>query len=100
VFAVDMGLPGRFRTIFDTEAAGVTLVANASEADLAAIDVHTIDAGPVRPQRDLYDGLIAAGIETYAVGDCDGPPAEGVGGIEAAFAAVGRLVERLRVASR
>jgi 2,4-dienoyl-CoA reductase (NADPH2) len=100
VFAVDMGLPGRFRTVFDTEAAGVTLVANAGNDELAAIDAYTIDAGPVTPQRELYDGLVAAGIETYAVGDCDGPPAEGVGGIEAAFAAVGRLVERLRVASR
>ena len=101
VCAIDMGLPGRFRTIYETEAAGVRLVANASDADLAAIDAHvTIDAGPLQPRRELYDDLVAAGIETYAVGDCDGPPAEGVGGIEAAFAAVGRLVERLRVASR
>jgi hypothetical protein len=97
VCAADMGLPGRFRSVFDTEGSGVTLVTNATETEIAMIEADTvIDCGPVLPRRVLFERLVAAGIEAYAVGDCDGPPREGVGGLEAAFAAVGRVAEKLR----
>jgi 2,4-dienoyl-CoA reductase-like NADH-dependent reductase (Old Yellow Enzyme family) len=95
VFAVDMGLPGRFRSVFDTEQAGVTLVA--ATDPLAAPPADTvIVAGPAQPRRGLLDELLAAGIDARAVGDCEGMRTEGTGGLEAAFASVARLVESLR----
>ena len=100
VFAVDMGLPGRFRVVTDTEHCGATLIADATPSTLDALRVDTvIVAGPVQPHRELLQQLVAAGIDARAVGDCEGR-LEGVGGIEAAFSAVARLVVELRGARR
>ncbi|MEO5840491.1 MAG: NAD(P)-binding protein [Acidimicrobiales bacterium] len=97
VFAVDMGMPGRFRSVFDTEQAGVTLVAEASTATIAEQLADTvIVAGPAQPRRELLDELARAGLDVRAVGDCEGDRPEGTAGVEAAFASVARLVQALR----
>ena len=97
VFATDMGWAGRFRVVTDTEQCGATLVSDATPATLDALRAETvIAAGAVRPCRDLLEQLLAAGIATRAVGDCVDVRAEGMGGIEAAFAGVARLVDDLR----
>jgi len=97
VFAIDMGLPGRFRAVFETEQCGAALLPDADTAARATLAADTvIVAGPVHPRRALFDQLVAAGIDAHAVGDCRGDQPEGTGGIEAAFAAVARLVATFR----
>jgi hypothetical protein len=92
-----MGLPGRFRAVFDTEQCGATLRPDAGATTSTAPRADTvIVAGPAQPRRELLDQLMASGIDARAVGDCSGDRPEGTGGIEAAFADVARLVETLR----
>ncbi|MCU1374601.1 MAG: NADH:flavin oxidoreductase [Actinomycetia bacterium] len=105
VFAADMGLPGRFRTVHDTEQAGVVLVGG---AEVTAIDddgVHLVVAGassvlpadtvllvqPREARATLLQELLAAGVDARGVGECVGAV-----GLEGAFAGVGALVPALR----
>jgi hypothetical protein len=100
-----MGLPGRFRTVHDTEQAGVVLVGG---AEVTAIDddgVHLVVAGvpsvlpadtvllvePREARATLLQELLAAAVDARGVGECVGAV-----GLEGAFAGVGALVPALR----
>jgi NADPH-dependent 2,4-dienoyl-CoA reductase/sulfur reductase-like enzyme len=86
VFGLELGLPGRWRTVADLEAAGVSLVGNAivesvdvgrlrltvdGEAEELKADT-VIVAGGARPEQTLAEELRAAGVTVHAVGDCTG----------------------------
>jgi 2,4-dienoyl-CoA reductase-like NADH-dependent reductase (Old Yellow Enzyme family) len=66
VLAPELGLPGRFRLVHDTEADGVDLRPGTTELP-EADTVLWIAPGPVRPAPDLPDG-----IELHVIGDASG----------------------------
>ena len=83
VFGTELGLPGRWRMVADAEAAGVTLVGGATVTAVTPTTVeartadrtHSVPAALVistlrdAGAPDLADGLRAAGVRTYVVGD-------------------------------
>jgi 2,4-dienoyl-CoA reductase (NADPH2) len=84
VLAPELGLPGRFRLVHDTAAAGVDLRPGTTvlpEADTTA----WIAPGPVHPAPDL-----PAGIEVHVIGD-----ASGTSGIAAGLRAAADLAVRI-----
>ena len=86
VFAQELGLPGRWRTVHDLRAAGVTLlggvrvvafdddgvlVANDAGKQLLPADLAVVTAVGA-PDRQLADRLVAAGVTVTSIGDCSG----------------------------
>jgi len=91
VFAPELGLPGRFRLVHDTEALGIALLPGTTaiamsddgvEHDSGFVPAETvISASAMFPDTSFLDGLVALGLPAIAVGDCGG-----VRGIEGAMA--------------
>jgi 2,4-dienoyl-CoA reductase (NADPH2) len=83
VFAVQFGLPGRWRYVHDLRTQGVSLVPDATvdriDADgvhyTVAGDTHAIAAATVITVNrvDPTDPLATNGVETHRIGDCTGP---------------------------
>lgn len=83
VFGAELGLPGRFRMVADTEAAGVTLVGEATLVEItpSAVIIDVDDARTeipastvvlatrTAPNSPLADELRTARIEVHIVGD-------------------------------
>lgn len=84
VLAPELGLPGRFRLVHDTAAAGVDLRPG-SDDEPAADSAVRIGPGPVHPAPDL-----PAGIEVHVIGD-----AAGTGGLAAGLRAAADLAASL-----
>jgi 2,4-dienoyl-CoA reductase (NADPH2) len=93
VLAPELGLPGRFRLVHDTAAAGVDLRTGTTEVPVADT-VLWIAPGPVRPAPDLTelpDGIdLPDGFELHGIGD-----AAGTSGIAAGLRAAADLAARL-----
>ena len=89
VFAVELGLPGRFELVADLEARGVVLraelevhsfepageqgrvVARAANGDIERIAADSVlVASPIGPDGRVATALAAAGIVHRAIGDC------------------------------
>ncbi len=83
VLAPELGLPGRFRLVHDTEAAGVDLRPGTTELP-EADSLLTIAPGAVRPAPEL------TGIVVHVIGD-----AAGTSGIAAALRAAADLTATL-----
>ncbi len=83
VLAPELGLPGRFRLVADTAAAGVDLRPGATELP-AADSTIAIGPGPVDPPPGLD------GIELHVIGD-----AAGTSGIAAGLAAAAEVAARI-----
>jgi 2,4-dienoyl-CoA reductase (NADPH2) len=96
VFAAEMGLPGRFRTVHETEQAGVTLLGGARVLglDAGSVRVAGTDGGPTALPADtvvavspttarpaLARDLAGAGSAVHVIGGCIRD-----GGLEGAFA--------------
>jgi 2,4-dienoyl-CoA reductase (NADPH2) len=84
VLAPELGLPGRFRLVHDTAAAGVDLRPGTEELP-GADSVLSIAPGPVTPAPDL-----PSSIEVHVIGD-----ASGTSGIAAALRAAADLAAKL-----
>ncbi len=83
VFGVELGLPGRFRTVADAQAAGIELVPNATVTEITAAAVMTDVDGALRtlpaatvviatrsaPSATLAEGLRSASAAVHVVGD-------------------------------
>ncbi len=83
VFATELGLPGRFRMVADTEAAGITLLGDTEVISITRDSVEVVTDGEPRSipaaavitsarvggAPGLASDLTAAGITTYVVGD-------------------------------
>lgn len=88
VFGQSFGLPGRWRLVFDLDAAGVSLVTE------PALDADAIvDTTRLTPARTLARQLQDAGMAVTIVGDAN---PHGTGHIEGANIDVARLASRLR----
>ena len=83
VFAPELGLPGRFRLVADTAAAGVDLRPGTTELPPADSTI-AIGPGPVAPAPEL------PGIDLYVIGD-----ASGTTGIAAGLAAAAEVAAAL-----
>jgi 2-enoate reductase len=83
VLAPELGLPGRFRLVADTAAAGVELRPATTELPPADSTI-AIGPGPVAPAPELD------GIELHLIGD-----AAGTSGIAAGLAAAAELAARI-----
>jgi NADPH-dependent 2,4-dienoyl-CoA reductase/sulfur reductase-like enzyme len=84
VFGLELGLPGRFRTVADLEALGVRLlphaVARAIDVGAVTVDVAgsadkvgadtVIVTADTAPDAGLAQALAADGIAAHVVGDC------------------------------
>ena len=93
VLAPELGPPGRFRLVHDTEQLGVRLVPRATETDLlAAVVDHpvTVVSAILRAERSLADELTEVlaplGRPVHVIGD-----AAGTGRLEAALADARRV---------
>ena len=87
VFGIELGLPGRWRTVADAEAAGVALVAGASVTAVSptAVEMRADDGTRSIPAASvvstvrragssaLADALRTAGITSHVVGDAAAP---------------------------
>ena len=86
VFGLELGLPGRWRTVADLEASGVALIGGAVVESVNAgvlrftaggvseeVKADTvIVAGGAQPDHSLADQLRTAGVAVHTVGDCTG----------------------------
>lgn len=105
VFAIELGLPGRFRWIADLEASGVTLLAEhrvtsinqgsvvALDANGAVVEIQcttTISAIPATPRNDLLEILFESGAKVEVIGD-----ARSIERLEGAFRDAEELSRRL-----
>ena len=105
VFAIELGLPGRFRWIADLEASGVTLLSEhratsinqgsvtALETDGAVVEIQcatAISAIPITPRNDLLEMLFDSGATVEVIGD-----ARALDRLEGAFRDAESLSNRL-----
>jgi 2,4-dienoyl-CoA reductase-like NADH-dependent reductase (Old Yellow Enzyme family) len=94
VLAPELGPPGRFRLVHDTEQLGVRLVTGAGRADAAAPPGATVVSAICRPDRslagELGELLAPLGRPVHVIGD-----AAGTGRLEAALADARSLATRL-----
>jgi 2,4-dienoyl-CoA reductase (NADPH2) len=85
VLAPELGPPGRFRLVHDTEQLGVRLVTGAGRADASTPAGATVVSAICRPDRSLADALgelvAPLGRSVHVIGD-----AAGTGRLEAALA--------------
>ena len=84
VLAPELGLPGRFRLVHDTEAAGVALRVGSAELPEEPGTVVRIAPGPPRPVPAL------PGVVVHRIGD-----ASGTVGLAEAFAAAARVASEV-----
>ena len=105
VFAIELGLPGRFRWIADLEASGVTLLSEhratsinqgsvtALDTDGAVVEIQcatAISAIPITPRNDLLEMLFDSGATVEVIGD-----ARALDRLEGAFRDAESLSNRL-----
>ena len=105
VFAIELGLPGRFRWISDLESSGVTLLAghrataiesgfvsavNPEGTTLEIERASVLCAIPVTPRNDLLEIIFESGAEVEVIGD-----ARSIERLEGAFRDAEALSNRL-----